>query len=231
MKNAKLKRILATTLAAGMIMASALSVCASGSDSGSGSDVGSTSSSSDESSESSNSGESSTSSSSTESAIVSANASVSVAGTKMRTSIGGTYSTKKLQGAIVTTPLADVKANLGLKAGQTPVITLYDTDTKKSYMAMNSIYAAATAIGGDYVTALNIDLSARNSSGKKVTLTDGSVGMTAGLPSTADVSKTYSIVLVQRGGAITIYEDQDTNPKTVTFPVVAGTGTYAIVAK
>ena len=32
-------------------------------------------------------------------------------------------------------------------------------------------------------------------------------------------------------GVITILDDLDTNPKTVTFDVKAGLGTYAIVAK
>ena len=54
--------------------------------------------------------------------------------------------------------------------------------------------------------------------------------MVVGIPK-VDVTKTYSMVCVQPGGVVTILEDQDANPKTVTFAVQAGLGTYAIVAK
>jgi hypothetical protein len=159
-----------------------------------------------------------------------ANATISVAGSYVKTSIGGVYAAESVQGVAVVTDLATVKANLGLKVGQTPVIIIYDTDVNKSTKAMDSVNAAIAAIGGTYVTALNIDLGAKQD-GKWVTLSDGSVALAAGLPKDADTSKTYSIVCVQPGGVTTILEDQDTNPKTVTFAVQAGLGTYAIVAQ
>lgn len=148
----------------------------------------------------------------------------------MRTSVAGAYAAKSVQGMVVVTPLATVKANLGLTGSQVPAITIYDTDVKKSSKAMACINAAAEALGAKVVTALNIDLGAKEK-GKWVKLASGSVALTAGLPKNADTSKTYSAVLVQPGGVITILEDQDTDPKTVTFEVKAGIGTYAIVAK
>lgn len=95
---------------------------------------------------------------------------------------------------------------------------------------MASINAAADALGAKVIVSLNINLGAKDK-GKWVTLSSGSVALTAGLPKNADITKTYSAILVQPGGVITIFEDQDTNPKTVTFEVKAGIGTYAIVAK
>ena len=56
--------------------------------------------------------------------------------------------------------------------------------------------------------------------------------MAVGIPKTAlDVNKTYSVIGVQSGGAITYYEDLDNDPQAVTFNVKAGLGAYAIVAK
>jgi predicted metal-binding membrane protein len=208
----KLKKVLAATLAATMVLASVVTVSA-------------TTVQNDGVQESS-----SAPATYAEQKSLSANATVSVAGTSVKTSLSGVYAAESVQGVAVTTDLATVKANLGLTGNQKPVIIIYDTDTKKSSKAMDSVNAAIAAIGGTYVTALNIDLGAKEN-GKWVTLSDGSVALATGLPKTADTTKTYSVVCVQPGGVTTILEDQDTNPKTVTFEVQAGLGTYALVAQ
>ncbi|MCI7789867.1 MAG: hypothetical protein MR531_03645 [Lachnospiraceae bacterium] len=205
----KIKKILAATLAATMVMASALTVCAASTQSG---------------------GESYAPQTQAEKATVSANASVKVGGVEVKTSVAGVYAAEKVQGCAVKTDLATVKANLGLKTGQNPKIVVYDTDPKKSDKAMASVNAAAEAAGASVVATLNVDLGAVEK-GKWVTLTDGSVAMGVGLPKGADTTKTYVIICVQPGGETTILEDLDTDPKTVTFNVKAGLGTYALAAK
>ena len=144
--------------------------------------------------------------------------------------MGGVYAANKVQGVAVTTPAASLSASLGLTGNQKAAIIIYDTDAKKSYRAMESINAAASAIGGTVVASLNIDLGAKEN-GKWVTLSSGSVGLVTGLPKGADTSKEYCAICVQPGGVVTVLEDQDTNPATVTFEVQAGLGTYALTAK
>lgn len=212
----KMKRILAVVLATTMVMASALTVCATTT---STSGAGSTGS----------------SSSSSESATVApaevkvANAVMEIAGSNVKTTIAGGYAAKKVEGVAIITPAADVKAKLGLKSGQTPYVMIYDTDAKKSHLAMDCVNAAAESIGAAFVAAINVDLGAIEN-GKFVSLKDGSIAMVVGIPK-VDVTKTYSMVCVQPGGVVTILDDLDTDPKTVTFEVKAGLGTYAIVAK
>lgn len=212
----KMKRILAVVLAATMVMASALTVCAT-------------------TTSTSGAGAANSSSSSSESATVApaevkaAGAAMKIAGTDVKTTIAGGYAAKKVEGVAVTTPMADVKANLGLSAGQTPYVVVYDTDAKKSHLAMDCVNAAAESLGADFVAAINVDLGAKEN-GKFVSLANGSIAMVVGIPK-VDVTKTYYMVCVQPGGVVTILEDQDTNPETVTFAVQAGLGTYAIVAK
>lgn len=217
----KLKKVLAATLAAAMVMSSALTVCATGSDVP---DPGTSSS------ESSSSDSSSSEVTYAQSMSKTADAPVSVAGASIKTTVAGVYAAEKVQGVAVTTPLASVKDSLGLTGSQTPAIIIYDTDVTKSFRAMECVNAAAKAFGGTVVASLNIDLGAREN-GKWVTLSSGSVGLVAGLPKDADPSKEYCAICVQPGGIVTILEDQDTNPATVTFEVQAGLGTYAIVAK
>ena len=156
--------------------------------------------------------------------------SISVAGTEMRTSVSGVYAAEKVRGTVVETPAADVKAALGLTEVQKPIIYIYDVDSKKSVNAMASINAAAEALETDIVACLQVELGARDN-GKWVELSDGSVALKAGLPKSADKSLTYYVICVQEGGEITVLEDLDTDPDTVTFAVNAGLGAYAIVAK
>lgn len=212
----KLKKILAATLAATMVLSSAMTVCASGYGY---SDAGSSSSSSESSSAASED-------------VKAANVPVAVAGSNVTTTIAGGYAAKTVQGTAVITPIAEVRASLGLKDGQVPAITIYDTDPAKSPAAMACVNAALQAMGtgAEAVAVLNIDLYAKQN-GNVVTLEDGSVAMVAGLPKNADLTKTYSVICVQPGGVVTILEDRDANPATVTFDVQAGIGTYALVAQ
>lgn len=221
----KIKKILAATLAATMVMASAMTVCATTGTAGSGS-----SSSSESASSESASSESAASVTEAEKAALAANATVSVAGRNVKTTVAGVYAARTVQGCAITTDLATVKANLSLEAGQTPKVVIYDTDAKKSYLAIACVDAAAEALGANVVASLNIDLGAIQN-GKWVTLSNGNVAMAVGLPKTADTTKVYSVVCVQPGGTVTVLEDQDANPNTVTFEIKAGLGTYAVVAK
>ena len=206
----KLKKMLAATLAATMVLSSAMTVSAYY--------------------DSSSSSESESSTAAEDVQV--ANAPIAVAGSTVKTSIAGAYAAKSVQGTAVVTSIAEVKASLGLKDGQVPAITIYDTDPLKSPKAMESINAAVNAMGAgaEVLTSLNVDLGAKEN-GKWVELKDGSVAMATGLPKGADLTKIYSVICVQPGGIITILEDQDTNPATVTFAVQAGIGTYALVAQ
>lgn len=208
----KIKRILAATLAATMVMGSALTVCATTVSSGSGSSYTAPKTYAEKHTQESG-------------------ALITVGGVKVATSVSGVYTAKSVKGTAIKTDLATVKANLGLTNGQNPVVTIYDTDAKKSNLAMACVDAAVEALGGgDVVACIDVNLFAKQK-GKVVTLKDGSVAMAVGLPKTADTTKTYSIICVQPGGVVTVFEDLDTNPNTVTFNVQAGLGTYALVAR
>lgn len=232
MKSKNVKKLLAATLVATMMMATTLTAAAAG---GTNPEGSGTNPEGPGVSVSGNVAPSAASSASTSTpapaiTVTSANASVSVAGTAVRTTIAGAFDVKTLRGAAVVTPLAQVRASLGLKDSQTPYIMVFDTDANKSYLAMNCVNAAAQALGGQVVTAINVNLGAREN-GKFVTLSNGSAAMVVGLPANADTSKTYSVVCVQPGGVVTVLADQDADAATVTFEVKAGIGTYGIVAR
>lgn len=246
----RFKKVMTAVLAATMLMSATLVLCAeeTNSDNGtitvSGNDLSSsedgnanTSSTNTSSSTSSNisNSDSSTVSVTPEPTYVekmtkTANMSISVAGTEVKTTVSGVYAADTVRGAVVETPAADIKASLGLAEGQKPIIFIYDVDSKKSVNAMASINTAAEALGTDVIACLQIELGAKEN-GKWVELSDGIVALKAGLPKSADTSLTYFAICVQEGGVITILEDLDTDPNTVTFAVNTGLGAYAIVAK
>ncbi|MDE7427753.1 MAG: hypothetical protein K2N00_00535 [Lachnospiraceae bacterium] len=233
MKSKNMKRFLAATLAATMMMASALTAAAAsgGSEGSSGTKEEVVEATGSEASGSEASAEAAAPVSTTANLQVNgANAKVNVAGTNVQSTVAGAVAVKTVQGVAVTTPAADVKANLGLTGKQTPFIMVFDTDAKKSSQAMACVNAAAEALGGTAVATINVDLSAKDN-GKIVALSSGSVGMVVGLPKGADTTKTYSIACVQPGGVVTILKDVDDNPATVTFEVKAGLGTYGIIGK
>lgn len=241
MKSKKVQKVLALTLAATMMLASALTVSASSGGSagvtGSAGSAGVTGSAGSAGSpeyagvsESSDDGSGSSESAVSAVQTFASGATITVGGTAVKTTIAGAYAAKSVAGVAVTTPIANLKASLGLTGSQTPYIMVFDTDPKKSNLAMNCVNAAVEALGGSLVTTLNIDLGAKEN-GKWVALSNGSAGIVIGLPKTADGSKTYSVVCVQPGGVVTILQDQDASPATVTFEVKAGLGTYGIVAK
>ena len=221
MKSKSIKKLLTAALVATMLVGSTLSVCATGGNPGTGGDGGSTSDAAEETSEE-------TSEEAAEATVSDGN--VSVAGMAVKTTVAGAIKVDSVQGLAVTTPLAEVKASLGLTGSQTPFIIAFDTNAKKSNLAMDCVNAAAESLGGQVVTAINVTLGAKEN-GKLISLSNGSAGMVVGLPKNVDTSKTYSVVCVQPGGVVTILNDQDSNPATVTFAVKAGLGTYGIVSK
>lgn len=215
MKLKGMKRIMAATAAATMLMSATLMVCATSTVTGNSAPA---------------EPEKTADQVRVEAATKGTNANIEVAGKEVKTSVAGVYDVKTVQGAAVTSSVDEIKESLGLSDGQKPTIFVYDVDAKKSVNAMASINAAAEAMGTDVVACIQVELGVKES-GKWVDLEDGSVALMTGLPKKADPSLTYSVVCVQAGGAITVLEDLDTNPNTVTFAVNAGLGAYAIVAK
>lgn len=162
-----------------------------------------------------------------------ANMPVSVGGSTVKTQITGSYFAETVQGMAAVSTKEEIRASLNLKEGQTPHVIIYDTDTKKSNKAMDSLNSAVGMTGGGKIsTTLDVTLGAMDK-GRFVTLADGKTRMMAGLPKNADKTKSFRVICVQPGGKITVMDDVIVDPVrgTILFDVLAGRGTYAIVEK
>ena len=149
----------------------------------------------------------------------------------VKSTVSGAYFIKKVNGVAVITPMADIVAGYGIGSGERLYAKVWDLDPKKSYMAKQVIDIAATSVGAEVGPGLNIELG-KLSGGKYSLLSqDGSaitikVGIPAGF---VQNGKTYAVVRVRPGGAVSILADQDTDIDTVTFTTTGGAGAYAIV--
>ena len=214
-----IKKFLAVTLAASLMVAPAVTAGAASTDSSSSSESESTSE---------DSSSSSDSSSAAEAVAVTTTSTVSGVGTS---TVAGAYSVNTLAGVAIRESAAAIAAEAGLSANEKAYVRAYDITAKKSPAAFASINAAAASVGGTVIGAVNIDLG-KLSGGKFAQLAAGvSVPTTIGIPGgKVDASKTYAVVKVLPGGATEILADQDTNPNTVTFNITGGLAAYAVIA-
>lgn len=213
--NMKLvKRVLAMTLAASLMVAPALTAGAASTDSSSSSESESTST---------------DSSSTSDSATVAVASTSSVVGVG-NSSVAGAYSVKTLAGVAVRESANTIASKAGLAANEKAYVRVYDITAKQSPAAFNSINAAAASVGGTVIGAVNIDFG-KLVGAKFSQLPAGvSVPTTIGIPSAkVHANKTQAVVKVLPLGAVEILKDQDTNLSTVTFDITGGLAAYAVI--
>ncbi|MCM1386962.1 MAG: hypothetical protein NC231_06530 [Bacillus sp. (in: Bacteria)] len=225
MKANIVKRVLVGTLSAVLLVASSTSVFASSAGSKAISESSKSSSSSEVVSSSSNSG--SGGGSSSESAPVPVTS--SVAGVK--TSLSGVYLATNVNGTAITTGLKTIADGYALANGETPYARIYNMSAKKSPAAQACINDAAAAMGASVGPAINVEIGKKKGGKFSLLPADGAtISLKVGIPkSFAQDGKTFAIVAVRPGGAVSILTDTDTNPDTVTFDTTAGQAAYALI--
>ena len=149
----------------------------------------------------------------------------------VKSTVSGAYFIKKVNGVAIITPMADIIAGYGIGSGERLYAKVWDLDPKKSYMAKQVIDVAAASVGAEVGPGLNIELG-KLSGGKYSLLSqDGSaITIKVGIPASfVQNGKTYAVVRVRPGGAVSILADQDTDIDTVTFTTTGGAGADAII--
>lgn len=147
------------------------------------------------------------------------------------TTVQGVYLATCVRGTAITTGLADISGSYGLAAGEIPYARFYNMDAKKSFLAQAVIDSAAAAVGGTVGPCFNIEIG-KKANGQFALLSQegGKIAVKVGVPkSFAQDGKTFAVVCVRPGGAVSILQDTDTNPDTVTFETTGGQGAYAII--
>ncbi len=156
-------------------------------------------------------------------------ASSSVAGVK--STVSGVYLAREVTGTAVSTPTTTIAAGYGLAKGEKAVAKFSDMDPKKSYLAKQSMDAVAASQNAVVGPMLNIEFGKMSGGKYSLLPTDGAdIRISVGLPkSFAQNDKTFAVIRVRAGGVVTILEDVDNNPNTVTFDTTGGAGAYALI--
>lgn len=153
----------------------------------------------------------------------------SVAGTK--TSVSGVYLASSVNGSVVSTSTAAIEAGYSLGKNEKPYAKFSNLNVKKSPLAKQAVDLAAASQGAVVGPMLNVELGKMTSGKYSLLPSDGAaIRLSFGIPKNfAQDGKTYAIVCVRAGGAVSILEDVDTNPNTITFDTTGGAGVYAII--
>ena len=209
-----IKRMMTGVLTAALVMAPAMSV-------GATTVTGSSASAAEEVVASSTSGE--------VTAVAEVPTTSVVAGVK--TTTAGVYLATSVNGSVVTTGVAAIAEGYGLTGSERPYAKFFNLDAKKSNLAASAINAAAEAKGAVVGPMLNIELGKMSAGKYSLLPSDGAaIRLSLGVPKNfAQTGATYAVVCVRPGGAVTILEDLDTNPNTVTFDTTGGAGAYAMI--
>lgn len=153
----------------------------------------------------------------------------SVAGVK--SALPGVYLATNMKGTAITTSLTSIADSYSLGNGEKPYARIYNMDGKKSYLAQACIDSAAEALGAAVGPAINVEIG-KIASGKFSLLPEDGAAITlkVGIPkSFTQEGKTFAVVAVRPGGAVSILADTDENPDTVTFDTTAGQAVYAFI--
>ena len=205
-----LKRVLAVTMAASLLVVPVT--------------AGATDSSSSSSSE--------TTVTTEEAAEVQTTSTVVAGGTVVKNELPGAFVVAKsspVSGVAVRQTASTIKQAAGLASNQTPFVKAYTVDNKKSPAVYASFNAAAEQVGGTVVGGINMDLGALTG-GKFSEIPAGvSVPVTLGIKN-FDANATYYVVKVLPGGAIEMIPVTVENGK-LTFNITGGLAGYGIIKK
>lgn len=156
---------------------------------------------------------------------------VSLGGNAVKSTVAGVFIAPNVKGAAVTTPMDTVNASFGLTADQKATVMVLEANAKNSPESYAVAQSAAESIKGNVVAMLNIEFGFRQNG--RYTDLSGSTAkaeMAVGLPDTADTSKTYKVLTIKEGGIVTVSDDLDNDPGTVTIAFGGGKAAYALVA-
>lgn len=152
-----------------------------------------------------------------------------VAGTRSTTA--GVYLATSVNGTAVTSGLDAIASGYGLASNEKAYGKFSNLDAKKSPLAKAAIDQAAASQGATVGPMLNIELGKMSGGKYSLLSSEGpSIRIAIGIPRNfVRADATYAMVCVRAGGVVSILQDVDSNPNTITFDTTGGAGAYAII--
>ena len=213
MKMKFVKKVLATTMAVSM-MATPFTVFATNSASAPATDAAEEETTADESA-----------------VELPAGGNVTAGGVTVTSTAAGVSTVDSVDAVVVTEESSTLAADLGLAPGERAFTTSYDITPKNSPAAAACIELMRQAVGGDVLGMFNLNIG-KMSGGQYIAANgEARIRTTVVIPGgKIDPTKKYAMIVVSPGGAVRVEEDQDTNPRTVTFNANGGLCACALIA-
>lgn len=148
-----------------------------------------------------------------------------------KSTLPGVYLATGVEGVAVLTGFTDYMIGYEISSLENPYVRVSDFDGVKSNLAQASIDDAAIKLHATVGPAVNMEFGKMTSAGFKLLAADGMpVVVKVGIPkSFAQEDRTFAVVMVRAGGVVTVLEDLDNDPESVTFETTAGQAVYALV--
>jgi hypothetical protein len=157
---------------------------------------------------------------------------VAPGGTVIKNELPGAFqiqASAPITGMAVTVAPATIKQQAGLAANETPFVSAYTVDRKKSAAVYASFDAAAATVGGTTLGGINIDLG-KLTGGKFTELPEGvSIPFSMGIKD-YNPALTYYVVKVLPGGATEMIPVTVENG-VISFEITGGLAGYGLIAK
>lgn len=149
----------------------------------------------------------------------------------VNTTVSGVYLATAVNGSAVTTGLGTIAGSYGLAGDEKPYARFYNLEAKRSPLAHAAIADAAASLNAVVGPEINIELGKVKGGKYSLLSADGTeIEIKLGIPkSFAQADKNFAVVCVRPGGKVTILQDKDNNPDTITFGTTGGQGAYAII--
>ena len=166
------------------------------------------------------------------------NANVTLAQTQMtstveeiKSDLPGVYLATGVNGIVNLTDSTSMAQSYGLVSGEKPYAKISDMDGRKSYLAQLCIDNIAQTLNAAVGPAIDVEIGKMTSEGFSLLPEEGApITLRAGIPkSFAQEGKTFAVVAIRPGGAVSVLNDIDNNPDTITFDTTAGKAVYALI--
>lgn len=162
---------------------------------------------------------------------IAAGGKVTAGGVTLSPTASGVSTVRSVDAVVVTEESSTLAADLGLAPGERAFTTSYDITPKNSPAAAACIELMREAVGGDVLGMFNLNIG-KISGGQYIAANgEARIRTTVVIPGgKIDPTKKYAMIVVSPGGAVRVEEDQDTNPRTVTFNANGGLCACALIA-
>lgn len=147
------------------------------------------------------------------------------------TTITGVYLATEVDGCAVITAQDKIRQNYELTEKEELFAKFVNLNGVESPVSKKMLDLAAESQKAEVCARLGIEIGKMvNGSYSLLPAEGANIGIMLGIPENVrNEEQTYAMVCVRKDGTVYIFEDQDSDPDTITFSTTGGAGAYALI--